>query len=90
MTIAADNRFARLRCSKLRADDMYDATVLAVEPQQVDPEFVAIFLHLPYLIGGAFADCCEIPGIFNRRRRRRVIHCRQSQVRTAHRQTFLL
>ena len=74
--------------TELRADDVHDAAVLGLETEQLDTEFPAVVLHLPYLPGGAFAGDLKVLERCHRRRRRRVIHRREHEVGTPDRQAF--
>ena len=47
VAIAADNRLARLGGTKLRPDDVHDATLCAVEAVQLYAEVGAVLFHLP-------------------------------------------
>jgi hypothetical protein len=89
MTVAAHNGLAWLRCAKLRSDDMYDATVGAVETVQLNAEFLAVLLHLSNLVRGVLANDGEVPEACDRRRGRGMVHRGQRQVWTSNRHAAL-
>ena len=89
VTVAADDRLARLGRAELRADDVHDTAMLTAESVQLDAEVCAILFHLPHLLRGAFADDGEILETRNRRRRRRVIHRREREIGPPYLETVL-
>src|SRR5210317_1660199 len=84
MAVTADNRLARLSGAEFRSDDMHYASLAAAITEQVEPELLAVLLHLPNLVGCAFPGNEKVLEGCHWRRRRGVIKCCQRQVRTPH------
>ena len=59
---------------------MDDAALRAISIQQVDAKIGTVLLHLRNLIGGAFADYCQILETDARDSRSRVVHRRQREL----------
>ena len=88
MAVATDDCLAWLGGPEFRSDHVHDATIVAVEAEQLQPEVAAVVLHFHHLIGGVFADNGQILEISDRRGRSGVVHGAERQIGPAHGQAF--
>ncbi len=89
VTVATDDRLARLRSPKLGPDDVHDSPFAAAIAQQIEAELLAVPLHLSNLVCGAFTGDEQILERVDGRRRRGMVQRRQCQIRATNRELVL-
>jgi hypothetical protein len=85
VAVSAHDRFARLRDTELRPDDVHDSALCVSKSEQLDAELGAIELQLAYLLRrGVQGNGSPAEHLFSSCGCG-VVHCRERQIQPSHR-----